>query len=72
MRYVRTVSAGGSDGRQYTLHSYEPISVDRVTPGDRDDRPGMSVLETSEGQSVSVGPAGELTVDATLTLAGGA
>jgi hypothetical protein len=65
MRYVRTVSAAGSDGRGYTLHSYEPISVDRATPGDRDGRPGLSVLETSDGQAVSVGPGGRLTIDAT-------
>jgi hypothetical protein len=70
MRHVRTVRVAGSDGREYTLHSFEPTSAERATPGDRDDRPGLSVLETSEGLEVRVGANGELTVVSTgVTLA---
>lgn len=70
MRHARTICAGGSDGRKYTLHSYEPNSAERATPGDRDDRPGLSVLETSEGLEVRVGANGGLTVVSTgVTLA---
>jgi hypothetical protein len=73
MRHVMTARAVGSDGRAYDLRAYEATPAERTTPGDRDDRPGLSLLETSDGQAVSVGAAGELTIDATgvtLTLVG--
>jgi hypothetical protein len=73
-QHVLTVRALGSDGREYALRVYEAVPAGRTTPGDQDDRPGMSVLETSDGLAVSVGAAGELTIDATgvtLKLSGG-
>jgi hypothetical protein len=56
MGHVMTARALGSDGRAYVLLAHEPIRAGRATPGDLDDRPGMNVLETSEGQSVSAPP----------------
>jgi len=73
MRHVMTARAVGSDGRRYDLRAYEPARSERATPGDRDDRPGLRLLETADGLAVCVGPAGELTIGATgvtLTLAG--